>query len=751
MRASWVVIAAGLLNACDAGSLHVPAPPLLPDTRAVVLAIDGQPLPLDAAGEPALYAYDAEAFRGRAQVLEFAAAPTAQLYALQYPVSLSDLGLEPGPVARPTANEPTRPIPRAAQLQVRAQPGDGPWQELTDLPEALAARRLQAVNPTACWGRGGCATAEGICLSCLAFEDPEPPAPPDPPLPPSIFAETCPARSSTVTLFGAPLVSCADDPPLGPCPAGTAQPPHHTTCRPLGDLCPDRWPSDLPAGFIRYVDDDAPPGGDGSRESPFRDLRSAIDGSPANLVIAVAAGQYEEALDLPAGARLIGACSAQVVIDGPSYGVVALGWAEVRQLQILTDPALSMIGAAAQLVGRDLYLEGTLEVSAGTADVERILIRSIEGPALQVSSGAQVTLRGGYLEGTPAAALAVESSSLDAEEVVVRGAPLAPEPGAAVSQGGQLRLRRALLEDVSIGVNVLDPSSSAELSDIVLRRTRGPTVGPGLNVGQGAELRGERITARTLGGQGLVAAGGTLRVSDVELSEVDEIAALVNGGGSLELLRAKIQRVGSAALRVEANSRAEVEDLEANELLVPEPTQMIEVDGGELGLKRARLYNSPSRGIGSAGDQPTMEVEDLEVHDLVAAGIYLNGTRDRLTGARVWIHDTGQASLYTPYQTQCTLLDLRSERARGGIGNRPGALTIVESSAVELDRFLLDGHPVALDLEPTVDGDRAQHLRRGLIRNNEAAMLIRGELLRVPEILDRVTFESNQRLSITAD
>ncbi|MBK6687622.1 MAG: hypothetical protein IPG45_24325 [Deltaproteobacteria bacterium] len=751
MRASWVVIASGLVSACDASSLHVPAPPLLPDTRAVLLVIDGQPLPLDAAGEPALYAYDAEAFRGRAQVLEFPAAPTAQLYTLRYTRSLADLGFTPGPVPRPGANQTTRAVPTPAQLLVRAQPGDGPWQELSELPESLASRRLTAVDPTSCWSRGGCANAEGVCETCPLFEDPEPPAPPEPPLPPSIFAATCPARSSTVSLFGAPLVSCAADPPLGPCPPASARPPTYSGCTPIGDRCPQRWPTDLPPGSIRYVDEDAAEGGDGSEGAPFRELRSAIDGAPANLVIAVAAGRYQGPLELPAGARLIGACSAQVVIDGPTYGVVAGGSVEVRQLQIRTDPALSVIGAGAHLTGSDLYLEGTLEVSGGTADVARIVIRTSEGPALQLSSGARVTLRGGYVEGTPAAALAVEGASLDAEEVVIRGDPGGPEPGVAVGRGGQLVLRRGLLEDVSLGVNVLDPGSLAELSDLILRRTRGPTVGPGFNVAQGGTIRAQRIHGRALGAQGMVTNDGTLEAEDVDLSEVGEVGILATGGGTVELSRVKIQKVGPAAIRIEANSRGEVEDLDASELWVPDPFQLVEVVSGELVLKRAHLHDSISKGLGSSGDQPTMEVEDLELAGLGAAGIYLNGVRDRLSGARIWIHDTGQASLYTPYQTNCTLLDLRSERAASGIGNRPGALTIVESSNVELDRFLLEGHPVALDLEPTVDGDRAQHLRRGLIRNNDAAMLIRGPLLRVPEILDRVAFESNRQLSITAE
>ena len=70
------------------------------------------------------------------------------------------------------------------------------------------------------------------------------------------------------------------------------------------------------AGRTIFVDDDAPPGGDGSVEEPFSSIQDAFDASESFDTIRVYAGVYYENIELNRSITLIGNGSEVTTIDG---------------------------------------------------------------------------------------------------------------------------------------------------------------------------------------------------------------------------------------------------------------------------------------------------------------------------------------------------------------------------------------------------------------------------------------------------
>jgi parallel beta-helix repeat protein len=67
------------------------------------------------------------------------------------------------------------------------------------------------------------------------------------------------------------------------------------------------WLTWLAGDFLRwYVDDDAPEGGNGSREHPFNRIQQALDLSRDNHTVYVYEGEYRESIVLNASVALIG-------------------------------------------------------------------------------------------------------------------------------------------------------------------------------------------------------------------------------------------------------------------------------------------------------------------------------------------------------------------------------------------------------------------------------------------------------------
>ena len=119
--------------------------------------------------------------------------------------------------------------------------------------------------------------------------------------------------------------------------------PYHPTLNPtgIGDNVTnsvefDPWIG-KGGGFDLYVDDDAPEGGNGSKERPFNRIQDAIDAADHGDSIRVWEGTYEEQIIINKTLSLIGNSSATTIINGTGEGdVVTLNamWINVSGFRI---------------------------------------------------------------------------------------------------------------------------------------------------------------------------------------------------------------------------------------------------------------------------------------------------------------------------------------------------------------------------------------------------------------------------------
>lgn len=73
-------------------------------------------------------------------------------------------------------------------------------------------------------------------------------------------------------------------------------------------------------GPTHYVDDDAPEGGDGSKEHPYNEIQEAVDNAVADDTIRVFEGTYLENVQIDKTLNVIGNGSANTIIDGEGSG-----------------------------------------------------------------------------------------------------------------------------------------------------------------------------------------------------------------------------------------------------------------------------------------------------------------------------------------------------------------------------------------------------------------------------------------------
>ncbi len=292
---------------------------------------------------------------------------------------------------------------------------------------------------------------------------------------PPIMIAPCPEGWREVT--GGDVTECAPYPELGPeaCDAGEAHFLGESTCRPIGDPCPEGdYATTLPAdGTTIYVKADAATGGDGSLGSPFGGLSDVNWLSlAAGTTVALAKGSYAGTVPLRAGVRVIGACARDTVltgIDAPVPAVVTVTSAgepaTVRNLSIVGPPQMGVQVND----GRALVLEGVL------------LDRTIAAGLLVLGTGTVVTLSDTVIRST-----------------LRRGDLQTFGRGIDVEQGAHLEASRLIVSDNSeFGIFVGGDDTSATLADAVVRdtqpRSRDGNSGRGIVVDGGAHVDGSRM------------------------------------------------------------------------------------------------------------------------------------------------------------------------------------------------------------------------------------------------------------------
>lgn len=430
----------------------------------------------------------------------------------------------------------------------------------------------------------------------------------------------CPAGWSARTLEGA--TACAP-PPRVACTGATFQRLDQPGCEPVDDACVTsgfraELPTDRP---VVYVDASATAGGDGSAAHPFATLDAALAAGTSPLGIALAAGSYTQARPLPADVVLVGACAASVRLVGPMSGaalsVVAGTRAHVEGVTLTGDGF--GIASRGTLVLHDVVADTTrtvgIAVLGGSATITRALARGIRsdaqgqyGRGVQISNGAAVTLEDVVVEGAHEAGVSVESSTLEAHRLVVRGT-VPNDRGqygiglAAITQstvtigdalvggsadlgiqvnasqltldrlivmgegtdalgliandaGARVVLTRSWLEDTAGSGLAAGADSLVEAHDVVVASTRlRGGIGSAIGATAGGHVVLDRVAVVDAGGVGVIALRAALEATDLTVHGVTEFhdigeALLVGDGAHADVDRfdfARAQVVGIMA------------------------------------------------------------------------------------------------------------------------------------------------------------------------------------------------------------
>ena len=295
----WLVVGAALWGASGCTAEERAVPPIPDDTRAVIWATRS-------GGSWALQASDLEP--GAAWRFSTRLGIDTEVAVLAYDEPLFNLGMAAGPVEA-SVGVGARPLPQPdAVLGTTFEVGALSWRMLADVPNSLKAFRIPPFRIDACANAGGCYRATSEQPRC---DRPCPRSSVDPPVPPAAPVIACPDGWQAVKMACEPPAIGAN------CLAGTFQPAAASACRDIGRPCGQRFPS-LPAGVVdaRYVDINAPSGGDGTEAAPFSSISAAMASAPAPapdaVTILVAAGEYAGPVFAQGAVTVIGVCATRV-------------------------------------------------------------------------------------------------------------------------------------------------------------------------------------------------------------------------------------------------------------------------------------------------------------------------------------------------------------------------------------------------------------------------------------------------------
>jgi len=115
--------------------------------------------------------------------------------------------------------------------------------------------------------------------------------------------------------------------PDDPCAPGTMAIPGEVVCRSVAPCAEGRFGQIPVEQSTQHVDASySGVGSDGSADHPWTTVQAAIDGAAPGAVIAIAAGQYDEALVIQKQVRLWGVCPDRVTLSAPaaSFAVVTI-------------------------------------------------------------------------------------------------------------------------------------------------------------------------------------------------------------------------------------------------------------------------------------------------------------------------------------------------------------------------------------------------------------------------------------------
>ncbi len=477
------------------------------------------------------------------------------------------------------------------------------------------------------------------------------------------------------------------------CAADSAHFPGTTGCSRIGTACPaGDWPEGLPAGVpVLYVRAGGPAGGAGTQASPFGSITAALAAAAAGTILALAKGTFDEAVVLPRGITLWGACVSQSHLAPSTVGtalatILVLGDAvAVRNLHVggvLPAVVLTRAGTAVEL--KDLVISGAHDVGL------------VAGGAVTVT-GSRVVIRG----------------TLPRVGVNDLG------EGLLVNGGAQVDLSWVAVEACrTTAVDVYGAGTRVRLSDSVVRGTLSQlntgAFGEGLFVHKQGRIEGVRIAIE----RNTLAAvsaenGGQLSLTDAVLSDTaigdptldSGFGALITSGGVVDLHRVLILRpLAAGVLLVDDGSALDVTDLVVRDTLgqTGRPGAFGIQVSGVAGFKALRLGLERTRGIGlAAGKGAVIGLEDVTARDTEAlpsdAGFGSGFSADlgsKWTVTRARVEDTQCIGIQIKGAgTSVDFFDatVRGTRAcSGGIGGQ--GLAIFTAATASMTRALFENN-----------------------------------------------------------
>ncbi len=297
------------------------------------------------------------------------------------------------------------------------------------------------------------------------------------------------------------------------CPAAQAHLPGTPGCAEVGDPCPSGpFRADFPAGaHVLYVRAGAAAGGDGTEATPFATIADATAAATPGTVIALAAGDYDEAVVLGDGVELTGACAEQTHLTLTTPGS-ALATVTVHGTDA-TVRDLSISGAAPGLV---------VDMDS-TAMIEGVAIEQATTVGLDVQMGSSATI----------------------DDLVVRDTQIDPTDhvqawGISVDTGSTAVASRVAVERCGYGgIGVDSAGASLTLTNAVVRDTM-PTDpvhlnGFGLLAAESATLTLDSVVVERATWDGLLtAASGRIDGTSVLVRDTQATAGENNPGYGLQ-------------------------------------------------------------------------------------------------------------------------------------------------------------------------------------------------------------------------
>lgn len=309
--------------------------------------------------------------------------------------------------------------------------------------------------------------------------------------------------------------------PAEPCGDGEMAVPGETACHPVGECPSGKWPDPPPAGAeVAHVDGSyTGADSDGTAARPWLTVQAGIDAVADGGFVMVAAGTYEEAVEIdgksvrldggcPARVRIVGAGAPAISvlegaddtelrgldITGPSLGVLVSGSEQLnlQQLRIHDTGARginaeSTLGPTSFALGESLveragefgiFVSGA-QVTIGASVVRQTRIKgTVFGHGVSIiSNGEQpalATIASSVIEANAEANVFVAGSKATVEGSVLRDARAAASDGSAVALVAQIDPGGARADVSALG-SVLSGCRSACVlaggSDLLLERT----------------------------------------------------------------------------------------------------------------------------------------------------------------------------------------------------------------------------------------------------------------------------------------